>query len=95
MPLADARDMLAEFQAIIRRKALAELDGWLDRAADSLFAAFANGIVKDKDAVRAAIISAWSNGQTEGQICKRKLVKRQMYGRGKIDLLEARVIAMS
>ncbi len=28
----------------------------------------------------------------EGQITKLKLVKRQMYGRGKIDLLQARVI---
>jgi transposase len=93
--LAEARDMLAEFQAIIRRKALTELDAWIDRAARSLFAAFANGIVKDKQAVQAAIVSAWSNGQTEGQICKLKLVKRQMYGRGKIDLLEARVIGMS
>jgi transposase len=27
----------------------------------------------------------WSNGQTEGQITKLKLVKRQMYGRGKLD----------
>ena len=34
----------------------------------------------------------WSNGQTEGQITKLKLVKRQMYGRGKLDLLQARVI---
>ena len=33
-----------------------------------------------------------TNGQTEGQITKLKLVKRQMYGRGKIDLLQARVI---
>jgi len=32
-----------------------------------------------------------SNGQTEGQITKLKLVKRQMYGRGKIDLLRARI----
>ena len=93
--LAEARDLLAEFQAIIRRKALTELDAWLDRAAGSLLAAFANGIVKDKDAVQAAIASAWSNGQTEGQICKLKLVKRQKYGRGEIDLLDARVIGMS
>jgi transposase len=35
----------------------------------------------------------WSNGQTEGQITKLKLVKRMMYGRGKLDLLEARLIA--
>ena len=34
----------------------------------------------------------WSNGQTEGQITKLKLIKRQMYGRGKLDLLEARIV---
>jgi transposase len=38
----------------------------------------------------------WSSrgrtGQTEGQITKLKLVKRQMYGRAKIDLLQARLI---
>ena len=55
---------------------------------------FVNGVVKDKAAVSAAITSTWSNGQTEGQIIKLKLVKRQMYGRGKIDLLEARVVGL-
>ncbi len=29
---------------------------------------------------------------TEGQINKLKMVKRQMYGRAKVDLLEARLI---
>jgi transposase len=43
-------------------------------------------------AVRAAITSSWSNGQTEGPIMRLKLVRRQMYGRGKIDLLQARLI---
>jgi transposase len=93
--LAETRDILAEFQTIIRRKALSDLNAWLDRASGSLIAAFANGIIKDKDAVEAAIVSTWSNGQTEGQICKLKLVKRQMYGRGKIDLLQARVIGIN
>lgn len=50
-------------------------------------------MTKDIDAVRAAIASNWSNGQTEGQITKLKLIKRQMYGRAKLDLLEARLIA--
>ena len=49
-------------------------------------------MVKDKAAVNAAITQPWSNGQTEGQITKLKLVKRQMYGRAKIDLLQARLI---
>lgn len=41
----------------------------------------------------AAIDTAWSNAHAEGQITKLKLVKRQMYGRGKLDLLEARLTA--
>lgn len=49
-------------------------------------------LLKDRLAVSAAITLPWSNGQTEGQITKLKLVKRQMYGRGKLDLLQARVI---
>jgi transposase len=92
--IAEARDAIAAFQDMIRRKANTELDAWLDRAKGGLLAAFANGMTKDKAAVTAAIESIWSNGQTEGQICKLKLVKRQMYGRGNIDLLQARVIGL-
>ena len=77
---------------MIRGRSLATLDPWLERARSSLVASFANGVTNDKAAVCAAISSAWSNGQTEGQITKLKLVKRQMYGRGKLDLLQARVI---
>jgi transposase len=50
-----------------------------------LVASFATGVAKDRAAVGAALISPWSNGQTEGQITKLKLVKRQMYGRAKLD----------
>ena len=90
--LVEARDTIQEFQGIIRRKALDELDAWIGKARNSLVASFANGVSKDKAAVAAAIALSWSNGQTEGQICKLKLVKRQMYGRGNLDLLQARVI---
>ena len=64
----------------------------LERACTSLVASFANGVTKDKAAINAAITTPWSNGQTEGQITKLKLVKRQMYGRAKLDLLQARLI---
>jgi transposase len=90
--LVEAREIVADFQAMIRRGALAELDPWIERAKTSLVAAFVNGVTKDKAAVSAAISSGWSNGQTEGQITKLKLVKHQMYGRGKLDLLQARVM---
>jgi transposase len=95
LTLVEAREVIAAFHAIIRRKAGTDIAAWIDHARKSLVASFANGIAKDEAAVRAAIISPWSNGQTEGQITKLKLVKRQMYGRAKIDLLQARLIGAS
>ena len=77
---------------MIRKKAEADFEPWIAAASPSLIASFANGIAKDTAAVHAAIMQPWSNGQTEGQITKLKLVKRQMYGRAKLDLLQARLI---
>jgi transposase len=90
--LVEARDLIAEFHVMIRRKAEEGLTPWIERARISLVASFAGGVVRDKAAVRAAITSPWSNGQTEGQITRLKLVRRQMYGRGNIDLIQARLI---
>jgi transposase len=53
---------------------------------------FADGLRQDEAAVRAALELPWSNGQTEGQITRLKLVKRRMFGRAKLDLLRARVL---
>ncbi len=91
-PLIEARAVINAFHAMIRKRAGEELAPWIERAQSSLVTSFANGVAKDKRAIGAAIASHWSNGQTEGQITKLKLVKRQMYGRAKIDLLEARLI---
>jgi transposase len=90
--LVEAREIIAKFHSMIRRNAEAELLPWIERARTSLVASFARGVTIDEAAVRAAIISPWSNGQTEGQITRLKLIKRQMYGRGKIDLLQARLV---
>ena len=51
------------------------LEGWIDEAP---LASFAAGIRADRKAVAAAITEPWSNGQTEVQITRLKLVKRQM-----------------
>jgi transposase len=90
--LVEAREIIAEFHLMIRRKTEAGFTSWIERARASLVASFASGVAKDEAAVRAAITLPWSNGQTEGQITRLKLVRRQMYGRGKIDLLQARLI---
>ena len=90
--LVEARSLIDRFQAMIRTKSASDLDAWTTEASKSVVASFANGIMRDRAAVHAAIMEPWSNGQTEGQITRLKLVKRQMYGRGKLDLLQARLI---
>lgn len=90
--LVDARKLIERFHIMIRQRADVDLDPWIEAANQSLVASFASGVAKDRASIHAALLQPWSNGQTEGQINKLKLVKRQMYGRAKIDLLQARLI---
>ena len=90
-----ARDLVDRFHAMIKNRKPEELDPWIADAKESALSSFATGIASDRDGVRAALVQPWSNGQTEGQITKLKLVKRQMYGRAKLDLLKARLIGVA
>jgi transposase len=85
--LAEARDLIDRFQTMIRRRIVAELEPWITDASASLVASFANGTTKDKRAVGTESASHGQTVRPKGQITKLKLVKRQMYGRGKRDLL--------
>jgi transposase len=71
------------------------LEGWLEDAKRSGVAAvttFAAGLQQDGAAVKAALTTAWSSGQTEGQVGKLKMLKRQTFGRSSFDLLRRRVL---
>jgi transposase len=91
--LVAARDLVERFHGMVRERDPASLPTWISDAANSVLASFGKGIIADRGAVTAAMTQPWSNGQTEGQITKLKLVKRQMYGRAKLDLLRARLLA--
>ena len=70
-------------------------DGWLARTQDSRSSElrrFASGLTTDLSTVRDAFQSPWSSGQVEGQINRLQFLKRQMYGRAKLDLLRPRVL---
>lgn len=90
--LALARDLMERFHCMLRTRDVGALPGWLAETSTSLLASFGKGIAADLSAVTAALTDPWSNGQTEGQITKLKLVKRQMYGRARLDLLRARLV---
>jgi transposase len=70
-------------------------DAWLARATASGITELdrlARGLTDDRAAVEAGRSLEWSNGQTEGQVNKLKLLKRQMYGRANLDLLRRRLL---
>ena len=84
-----------EFAEILKQKNESGYLDWLSRARNSQVKEirnFAAGIRQDAEPVRQAVISEWSNGQTEGQVNRLKTIKRQMYGRANFDLLKARVL---
>jgi transposase len=83
------------FVTMLRERSAEALDDWLTEAQASPFSelrTFATGVAHDKAAITAALTRAESNGQVEGHITRLKLLKRQMYGRARFDLLRQRML---
>ena len=93
--LAPIYKLSQDFVTMFSDQAVDQLDGWLfaaEQCGFKIFKNFAIGIRKDIEAVKAALMYTWSNGQTEGQVNRLKTIKRQMYGRANFDLLRIRVL---
>jgi transposase len=90
-----AYDLAQHFQKMVRERVSAELDAWINLCLKSSITDlvnFATGLQRDYDSVFMALHEKWSNGQTEGQVTRLKLIKRKMYGRANFDLLRQRVL---
>ncbi len=94
--LRRAASLARAFAAMMRERRGEELDAWVRRGwkanVPRELGVFATGLKTDHDAVKAALTTDWSNGQVEGQVNRLKMLKRQMYGRAKFDLLRQRVL---
>ena len=93
--LAEAIELSQDLADLVRNREPKQLDIWLMRAAQSHsgpLVRFASRLVEDYEAVKAGVTLEWSNGQVEGQINRLKMLKRQMYGRAKLDLLSQRFL---
>ena len=66
-----------------------------ERYKDKIINDFTKSLNQDSEAVLNAATYRISNGVTEGQINKLKLIKRDMYGRASIRLLARKVIYQS
>jgi transposase len=87
--------LIHSFWEMVCQRKRENLDNWLREAKESginELSNFAKGLQSDLPAVQAALEYPWSNGVVEGHNNRLKMIKRQMYGRAKFDLLRQRVL---
>jgi transposase len=83
------------FAHILRNRKSEQLEEWM-AGAEGIgiidMKGFVAKLCQDLDAVLAGLTLSWSQGQTEGQVTKLKLIRRHMYGLGKFDLVMKRIL---
>ena len=94
--LAEAAELAHAFCDLVKQREAGGLSSWIARASSATVTPelrrFAIGMLADLPAIEASLQLPWSNGQTEGQVNRLKLLKREMYGRAKLDLLSQRFL---
>jgi transposase len=93
--VTEAIELAQAFTQLVRQRQPASLDPWLQRASASTVEAiqrFAAGLYEDYAAVKAGVTLPWSTGPVEGHINRLKVLKRQMFGRARLDLLSRRFV---
>ena len=96
--IARADALIQTFLSIVRERRGHDLQAWMAEATHSgtaELARFAHSLEDDLAAVTAGLTLEWSNGVTEGQIHRLKLVKRQGYGRAGFTLLRQRLLPVA
>jgi transposase len=92
---AQAIALAQGFAQLLRARQPERLDTWLQQAATSSLAALqrlAKSLQRDYAAVKAGLTLPWSTSPVEGHINRLKMLKRQMFGRARLDLLSQRFL---
>ena len=93
--LAEAIALAQDFVQLVRqRQPDSSIPGWSAprRVRWGCFSALPNGLRDDYAAVKAGMTLPWSTGPVEGHINRLKMLKRQMFGRARLDLLSRRFL---
>jgi transposase len=93
--VAEASDLAPACATLVRQRQPAQLAPWLKRATSRTLAAlrrFAPGLYEAYEAVKAGVTLPWRTSPVEGHITRRKRLKRQMFGRARLDLLSCRFV---
>jgi transposase len=93
--VATAIQLTQQFLSLVRQRGGAEFEAWLQAAEHGPvpeLQRFAASLRTDYAAVQAGLTERWSNGPTEAQVGRLKMLKRAMYGRAGFTLLRQRVL---
>jgi transposase len=96
--LATSRRLAQRFMVLVRERRAGQLDQWIadvQTTGPPELRGFSRNLHRDWLAVNAGFTVHWSSGPVEGNINRLKLIKRQMFGRAKFDLLRKRVLLAS
>lgn len=93
----DVHNAIWKFKNLVSNKQIEVLSGWIDETRKlciNELNSFINGIERDIEAVKNAIIYDYSNGLAEGSVNKLKVIKRIMYGRCGFDTLRSKTLRL-
>jgi transposase len=93
--LTTTQNLVREFADMLCHQGGEHLDAWATQAETSPVSelrGFSKGLRKDWAAVTAGLTTPYNSGAVEGHVNRIKMIKRQMYGRAKPDLLRKRVL---
>jgi transposase len=90
--IAISAELAKQFRRMMQERDASAWLPWQKAARQSPLHRFVMQLQRDAAAVHAALTLPWSTGPVEGHIHRLKLIKRQMYGRAKLDLLRIRVL---
>ncbi|WP_274532404.1 MULTISPECIES: transposase [unclassified Clostridium] len=88
-------DLVNEFRNILKYKQIHNLTEWINKVLKlkiRQFNSFANGLNRDIEAVKNAIIYDYNNVLAERCINKIKLIKRIMFGRCSFETLRTKTL---
>jgi transposase len=93
--LQTTHDLVRGFAIILTQRTGHELPAWMshvDQTGPAALRSFVAGLRTDLDAVTAGLTLPYSSGPVEGTVNRLKTLKRQMYGRARLDLLRKRLL---
>jgi transposase len=93
--LGSARQLAQQFLRLVRERRGRELHAWVgavQHTGPPELRGFSRNLQRDWPAVSAGLTERWSSGCVEGHVNKLKVIKRQMFGRARFDLLRKRVL---